>query len=83
VRMVVDGQPFGGPTGGLVFYIEFTADGRATPSFVGSTTPPKLVVSTAESSVNAVPRFNNANAVRGVLVRASGAIARANDANGF
>ncbi|MEY4940031.1 MAG: hypothetical protein RIQ93_1766 [Verrucomicrobiota bacterium] len=83
VRLVVDGQPFGGATGGLAFYIEFTADGRATPSFVGATTAPKLVVSTAESSVNAAPRFNNANAVRGVLLRLSGAITRANDANSF
>lgn len=82
-RLIVDGQPFGGPTGGLAFYVEYAPDGRVTPSFVGSASSPKLAVSTAEASANAVPRFNNANAVRGVLLRASGAASPVNDVNSF
>ena len=82
-RLIVDGQPFGGPAGGLAFYIEYAPDGRITPSFAGSASSPKLAVSTAEASANAVPRFNNANAVRGVLLRASGGISPVNDVNSF
>lgn len=83
VRLIVDGQPFGGATGGLAFYIEYAPDGRVTPSFVGSTSSPKLAVSTAEAAANAVPRFNNANAVRGLLLRLSGAVSPVNDVNSF
>lgn len=82
-RLSVDGQPFGGPNGGLAFYLEYAPDGRVTPSFVGSASPPKLAVSTAEASANAAPRFNNANAVRGVLLRVSGGISPINDVNSF
>ena len=81
IAMTVDQQPFGGTTGRLAFYLEFTPDGRPTPSF--ATTPPKLAVATATPSITAAPAFNNTSAVRGLLLRASGAITRVNDANSF
>jgi prepilin-type N-terminal cleavage/methylation domain-containing protein len=83
IAMTVDQQPFGGTTGRLAYYIEFTSDGRPTPSFVGATSPPKLAVATATPSITAAPAFNNTSAVRGLLLRASGAITRVNDANSF
>jgi prepilin-type N-terminal cleavage/methylation domain-containing protein len=73
---------FGGAAGILAYHIEFTADGRATASFVAGT-PPRLAVATAVASLTAPPAFNNASAVRGVVIRPSGAVSRVNDANSF
>ncbi len=83
VAMTVDGQPFGGTSGRLAFYIEFTPEGRVGASFVSATSPPKLALATATPSLTAPPAFNNPAAVRGLLIRFGGAVTRVNDANSF
>ena len=76
------GRQFFGATGqnGRVHFLEFDPDG--TVANAGSN-PVKLVVATAVLAGNAVPQFNNANGVRGLVVRRSGAVALVNDATGF
>ena len=71
------GRPFSGGTG---YYIEFKPDGTVTQ--VGSASYIRLVVATA-ALVNNVPQFTNNAAVRGVLLRASGAVTLVNDAASF
>ncbi len=63
-----------------VFFIEFKADGSLNPAASPYT---KLVVTTGALGTNNLPAFNNANAVRGIRIRANGAISYVNEATGF
>ncbi len=72
-------QLFGGTGGGQAYYMQFSPDGTAT----GSGTNLKLALSTAVLAANALPQFNNPNAVRGLLLRRSGAVSFVGDANSF
>jgi len=75
------GQLFGGAGGGSAYYLEFAPDGTvAAPAASGST---KLALTTAVLATNALPQFNNASAVRGLLVRKTGATSLVTDASGF
>lgn len=76
------GQPVGMPfNNATVWWIGYTADGAL--EFPGPVPPAtKLVVATA-TTTNSLPSFNNAGAVRGLLLRHSGAITRVNEAGGF
>jgi prepilin-type N-terminal cleavage/methylation domain-containing protein len=73
------GTPFG--TSPAAFAMQFNADGTVTE--VGSQTFARLVVATATLGANNIPAFNNASAVRGLLIRPSGAVTFVNDANSF
>jgi prepilin-type N-terminal cleavage/methylation domain-containing protein len=76
----------GQPTGtafngaGTVFFVQFNADGSVSPA---ASPYLKLAVTTGGLSAANLPSFNNANAVRGILIRPSGAITYVNDAAGF
>ncbi len=75
------GQPTGTPFNGAntVFFLQFNADGTFTPP-----TQPYVKIALATGTVaNSVPQFNNAGAVRGVLLRPSGAVTFVSDATGF
>jgi type II secretory pathway pseudopilin PulG len=63
-----------------VFFIEFKADGSLTPVPAPYT---KLAVTTGGVGLNGLPAFNNANAVRGVLIRPTGAVTYVNEATAF
>lgn len=65
---------------GTVFFVEFKADGALNPA---ATPYIKLAVTTGALGTNSLPAFNNPNAVRGVLVRPSGAVTFVNVANEF
>jgi type II secretory pathway pseudopilin PulG len=75
-------QPAGTAFSGVntTFFVEFRADGSLNPA---ANPYIKLVVTTGGIGTNNLPAFNSANAVRGVLVRPSGAITYVNDATGF
>lgn len=72
------GTPFGPPASAYV--IEFAADG--TIAQVGSQPFARLAVATATAANNG-PLFNNAGAVRGLLLRPTGSITFVNEATGF
>jgi prepilin-type N-terminal cleavage/methylation domain-containing protein len=75
-------QPVGTPfSGGTAFFIQFNADG--TVPQVGTQPYARLLVSTAALSAANLPQFNNAAAVRGLVIRPSGAVTFVNDANSF
>jgi len=76
------GQPTGTPFFGAtaIFYVEFKADGSLNPP---ANPYIKLVLTTGGGGANNLPAFNNPSAVRGLLLRPSGAIAYVNEANGF
>lgn len=74
----VAGTPFGTPA--TAFYIEFRPDGTVTQ--VGTQPYARLLVGTA-ALANNLPQFNNSGAVRGLLIRPSGAVTFVNDANSF
>jgi hypothetical protein len=67
--------------GGRVLYLEFGSDGTVVSPV--ATTPIKIAVATAVLTSGAYPKFNNANGVRGLQVRKTGAISLVNDATGF
>ncbi|MSU47788.1 MAG: type II secretion system protein [Opitutus sp.] len=67
--------------GGRIYYLEFGSDG--TVSSNTSTNPTKIALTTAILGGNVLPQFNNANGVRGLFVRKSGAISLVNDSTGF
>lgn len=75
------GQPVGTAFNGAstVFYLEFKADGSISPTPTPYT---KLVVTTG-GLLNGLPAFNNAFAVRGLLIRPSGAVTFVNNATDF
>ena len=76
----------GQPTGtafngaGTVFYVEFKADGSLNPA---ANPYIKLAVTTGALGTNNLPAFNNAAAVRGILIRPNGAVSYVNEATGF
>lgn len=76
------GQPAGAPfgTGATAFVVEFAPDG--TIAQVGNLTHARLVLGTAVLANN-TPQFNNNAAVRGVILRPTGAVTFVNQANGF
>lgn len=74
-------QLFGGVGGGRAYYLEFDPTGAITTNATAN--PTKIALTTAVLAASAVPRFNNASAVRGLLVRKSGAISFVNEATGF
>ena len=74
-------QFFGTTGNGRVFYLEFDATGVVTSNL--TTTPTKIALTTAVLASNALPRFNNANAVRGLFIRRTGAVSLVDEANGF
>ena len=71
------GTPFFGATS--VFYIEFQADGSIKPVSAPYT---QLAVATG-TVANNLPAFNNPGAVRGIIIRPSGAVSFVNDASSF
>lgn len=74
------GTPFGtGNTAALI--MEFKPDGTITQ--VGTQSHARLVVATITRGANNRPQFVSQDAVRGILIRASGAVTFANDKNGF
>ncbi|MBL9201855.1 MAG: hypothetical protein JNL39_15195, partial [Opitutaceae bacterium] len=75
-------QPVGTPfAGGTAFFIEFRADGTVVQ--VGTQPFARLLVATAAISPANLPQFNNAAAVRGLVIRPSGAVTFVNDATSF
>ena len=64
-----------------MYYLEFAADGTVTSNTSGN--PTKIAISTAVLGVNAIPKFNNANGVRGLFVRKTGAVSMVDDSTGF
>jgi type II secretory pathway pseudopilin PulG len=66
---------------GRIHYIEFAADGTVTSNTTGN--PTKVALAPAVLGINALPRFTNANSVRGLFVRRTGAVSLVNGANGF
>ncbi len=72
------GTPFG--TGATAFVLEFAADG--TIAQIGALPHSRLVVATA-AQANNLPQFNNSAAVRGLILRPTGAVTFVNQAIGF
>jgi hypothetical protein len=76
------GQPAGTAFNGAnaVFYIQFSADGTVTP-----TANPylKLVLTTGGLSSANIPAFNNAAALRGLIIRPNGAVSYVNAPTDF
>jgi len=83
IRTQVGGQNqvFGGVGGGRAYFLEFDSTGAITTNATAN--PTKIALTTAVLAASAVPRFNNAAAVRGLVVRKSGAISFVNEATGF
>ncbi len=76
-------QPAGTPFGGAnpqALFLQFNADG--TMAQLGTQAYARLLVATA-SLTNNIPQFNNNAAVRGLLIRPSGAVTFVNDATSF
>lgn len=71
------GNPFSGAN--TVFYVEFQADGSVRPA----ATPYTQIALATATVTNNLPAFNNAGAVRGVLIRPTGAVTYVNDAVSF
>jgi type II secretory pathway pseudopilin PulG len=65
---------------GRIHYIQFGPDGTV---MLPATNPAKIAVTTAVLAPNALPRFTNANTVRGLFVRKTGATSMVNTATGF
>ena len=66
---------------GRIHYLEFAPDGTVTSNTTGN--PTKIAVTTAVLGANALPRFTNANTVRGLFIRKTGAVSLVNAATGF
>ena len=75
-------QPAGTPFADIasVLVLEFKTDG--TPTLPNGEPHGRVVLATAVLNAG-VPHFNNAAAVRGILIRPNGAISFANDASAF
>ncbi len=65
---------------GTVFFLQFNPDGSLSPA---ANPYIKLALTTGGFAANNLPAFNNANAVRGLIIRPSGAVSFVNDASGF
>jgi len=76
------GQPAGTlfGTGITAYVVEFRSDGTIVQ--VGNQPHARLAVATTTLAANQ-PQFNNANAVRGLLLRPTGAVTFVNDGTGF
>jgi hypothetical protein len=74
------GTPFNGAS--TVFYLQFGPEGSVSAGAVSVAPYAKLIVATA-TLTNNIPQFNNAGAIRGLLVRPTGAITFVNDAASF
>ena len=66
---------------GRIHFIEFAPDGTVVSNTTGN--PTKIALTTAVLGINALPRFNNANSVRGLFIRRNGAVSMVNSATGF
>lgn len=66
---------------GRIHYLEFAPDGTVVSNTTGN--PTKIALTTAVLTANALPRFTNANTVRGLFVRKTGAVSLVNAATGF
>ena len=66
---------------GRIHFLEFAPDGTVVSNTSGN--PTKIALTTAVLGINALPRFNNANSVRGLFVRRSGSVSLVNSATGF
>lgn len=72
------GQFFGQQgTSGRVLYLEFQPDGTLASNMT------KIALTTAILGGNILPQFDNANTVRGLFVRKSGAVSLVHEATGF
>jgi len=67
---------------GRILYLEFDQTGAVTTP-PPSSTPVKIALATAVLAPSAVPQFNNATGVRGLVVRRSGAISLVDTSTGF
>lgn len=67
---------------GRILYLEMDHTG-AVVSPAPSANPVKIALTTAVLGGNALPQFNNATGVRGVVVRRSGAISLVDNSTGF
>lgn len=78
------GQPVGTAFNGAstVFFLEFMPDGSVNAGTVPSTPYLKLAVATG-ALANNIPQFTNSAAVRGLIVRPTGAVSFVNDAASF
>jgi prepilin-type N-terminal cleavage/methylation domain-containing protein len=72
------GTPFAPPAS--AYFLEFNPDGTVTQ--IGTQNFARLLVATATINAN-VPQFNNPDAVRGILIRPTGAITFVNEAASF
>ena len=79
------GQPTGTPFGGgvTVFALQFNPDGTIPLLDKQRQQYARLVVGTTAQSASGLPQFNNKDAVRGLLIRPTGAITFVNEALGF
>lgn len=66
---------------GRVFTLDFDQTGAVVSAT--STGAVKVALTTAVLATSSVPKFNNASAVRGLIVRKTGAVSLVNDATGF
>ncbi|MDO8542867.1 MAG: prepilin-type N-terminal cleavage/methylation domain-containing protein [Opitutaceae bacterium] len=66
-------------TNGRVHFLQFAADGTVTTG----QNPSKIALTTAVLAANALPQFNNNRAVRGLLIRRTGAISLVDESTGF
>lgn len=66
---------------GRIHYLEFTFDGTVVSNTTGN--PTKIALATAVLGINALPKFNNASAVRGIFVRKTGSVSLVDSATGF
>ncbi len=66
---------------GVVYSLDFAADGTVTSNTSGN--PTKIALATATLSQTTFPRFNNASTARGLFVRKTGAISLVDEATGF
>ena len=75
------GQPVGTAFNGAatVFYLEFKPDGSLNPA----TTPYTQLAVATGTLTNNIPQFTNAAAVRGLLIRPTGAVSFVNDVSSF
>ena len=71
---------FGGAGGGVAYYLQFEADGAVATT---TANPTKIALSSAVIAPALPPQFNNPRAVRGLVIRKSGAVTLVNDATGF
>jgi hypothetical protein len=79
-NLISANQPTGTPFGtSTAYWLEFKSDGTITQMVAPYI---RLLVGTGALSNN-IPQFNNSGAVRGLLIRPTGAVTFVNDANSF